>query len=140
MLCQQLASPRGVCAVKQAQRLAEAQSKKKASSPEGMTGRLRSHTPGRFCTAGTAPVMGGHARAQRGAAHLAGNALDLLDGQLAGVAAQLGQLLVVPARVEGRSKAPHAPAVRQLRIRRLQLCRCITSVSRWLFISYRVWV
>ena len=60
--------------------------------------------------------------------HLAGDALDLLHSQAAGVARQLGQLLVVlAALLKGRREAAHAPRVRQLSIRCLQLLRCCTT-------------
>lgn len=61
--------------------------------------------------------------------HLAAHALDVLQGELVGVAADLVQLLV-PRGVllAAAGKAPHAPAVRQLPLACLQLVRCMPAM------------
>ncbi len=60
--------------------------------------------------------------------HLAAHALDVLQGELVGVAADLVQLLLAAVLLGAAAdKAPDAPALRQLPLARLQLVGCTSS-------------
>ena len=57
--------------------------------------------------------------------HLAAHALDVLQGELVGVAADLVQLLLAAVLLSAAAdKAPDAPALRQLPLACLQLVGC----------------